>query len=116
VHPFRLPIPIQPPFIEKALLAKKDVLSEKPVAMDIQTAAVLMNWYNTTIDPKSATWSVGENIRSLDSFEYARQEVKKLGRILNFRVKVFTHVRVGTRYFGTYILHGPSFVLGRGRG
>jgi hypothetical protein len=70
--------------------------------MDIQTAAVLMNWYNTTIDPKLATWSVGENVRSMDSFEYARQEVKKLGRILNFRVKVFKHVRVGTRYFGTY--------------
>ncbi|KAI9856509.1 MAG: hypothetical protein M1813_008887 [Trichoglossum hirsutum] len=104
-----LPIPYQPPFIEKALLAKKHVLSEKPIVMDIQTAAVLMNWYNTTIDPKLATWSVGENVRSMDSFEYARQEVKKLGRILNFRVKVFKHVRVGTRYFETEWRKNPSY-------
>ncbi|KAH0551044.1 hypothetical protein GP486_007603 [Trichoglossum hirsutum] len=104
-----LPITIQPLFIEKALLAKKHVLSEKPIAMDIQTAAVLMNWYNTEIDPKLVSWSVGENVRSLESFEYARQEVKKLGRVLNFRVKVFMHVRVGTKYFETEWRKNPSY-------
>ena len=47
-----------------------------------------------------ATWGVAENFRYLESFEYARQEVQKLGRVLGFRVKSFGNVAAGSKYFG----------------
>jgi predicted dehydrogenase len=37
----------------------------------------------------------------LDSFEFGRQEVLKLGRILGFRVKMFANVQPGGKYYGT---------------
>ncbi|KAI9785384.1 MAG: hypothetical protein M1839_000403 [Geoglossum umbratile] len=99
-----LPIPIQPSFIEKALLANKHVLSEKPIAMNLSTAAMLLNWYTAKINPKSASWCVAENFRSLDSFEYARQEILKMGRVLHFRVEVFANAKRGWKYLGGLLL------------
>jgi len=48
----------------------------------------------------NATWGVAENFRFLESFEFARQEIGKLGRVLGFRVKMFGNVKVGDKYFG----------------
>lgn len=93
-----LPITKQPEFIEAALLAGKHVLSEKPIANTIKDAEHLIKFYDTKIDKSKITWGVAENFRFLDAYGYARQEIEKLGRILNFRVKMFTFVDGGKWY------------------
>lgn len=95
-----LPILTQPEFIEAALAAGKHVLSEKPIAGDIQRAEHLIKYYKSDKVKGGATWGIAENFRFLDSFEYGRQEVQRLGRVLGFRVKVFGNVKKGEKYFG----------------
>lgn len=103
-----LPILTQPEFIEAALLAGKHVLSEKPIAGDLKAAQSLISFYNTKVDKSKVTWSVAENFRFLESYEYAAQEVKKLGRILGFRVNVAALVNPGGKYFETEWRKVPS--------
>jgi predicted dehydrogenase len=95
-----LPIISQPEYIEAALAAGKHVLSEKPIAKDIKTAESLIAYYKSDKVKGGATWAVAENFRYLDSFEYARQELRKLGRVLGFSTKMFWNVKPGGKYFG----------------
>ena len=90
----------QPEYIEAALLAGKHVLSEKPIAGTLKAAQNLIKFYNEKIDKTKVTWAVAENFRFLSSFSYAGEEVKKLGRILTFRVFSSSGVKAGTKYFG----------------
>jgi len=93
-----LPILAQPEFVEAALAAGKHVLSEKPIAGTVSAAQKLIQYYKSDAVQGNATWAVAENFRFLESFEYGRQEVEKLGRILGFRVKVFGNVKAGDKY------------------
>jgi len=68
----------------------------------------LIKFYEEEIKGKGTTWGVAENFRFLDSFEYARQEVGKLGRVLGFRVKMFGNVKAGGKYFGQL---NPLFIM-----
>ncbi|KAF3358488.1 hypothetical protein VdG1_00048 [Verticillium dahliae VDG1] len=79
-----LPIANQPPYIRKALLAGKHVLSEKPVAENVKDAVELIKWYRSEI--KGLSWTIGENWRFLKSYEFAAGELKKgsLGKIIGF--------------------------------
>lgn len=95
-----LPILVQPEYIEAALAAGKHVLSEKPIAKDLERAQDLLQYYNSQKVEGGATWGVAENFRFLDSFVHAKKEIEKLGRVLGFRVKVFGNVKPGDRYFG----------------
>jgi len=95
-----LPIKNQPEYIRKALLAGKHVLSEKPVAENIKDAKQLIQWYNTEIKPKNVTWGVAENFRYLNSFNYAAEGRKKLGKTIGFRLRMQTLVE-GGKYFET---------------
>jgi predicted dehydrogenase len=99
-----LPIMNQPEYIEAALLAGKHVLSEKPIAQDTKRAERLIKFYHEHVDKSKVTWGVAENFRFLDSFEYARQEVAKMGRVLGFMVKVFGNVKTGSKYYGKLLL------------
>jgi predicted dehydrogenase len=94
-----LPILSQPEYVKAALDAGKHVLSEKPIAGDIDSAEKLIDYYNTKIDKSKVFWGVAENFRFLDSFLYAQQEVQKLGRVLGFRVKMFTKIDPGNNKF-----------------
>ena len=87
IHAVILALPIlkQPEFIEAALAAGKHVFSEKPVAGDIKRAEHLIKYYKSDKVKGGATWAVAENYRFLDSFEYGRQEVQRLGPRLGFR-------------------------------
>ncbi|CAG8951091.1 hypothetical protein HYFRA_00006489 [Hymenoscyphus fraxineus] len=104
-----LPILAQPEYIEAALTAGKHVLSEKPIAKDIARAEQLIEYYKSDKVNDGVTWAVAENFRFLESFEYGRQEVLKLGRILGFRVKMFTDVKPGGKYFETPWRKKPGY-------
>ena len=97
--PISLPIPKQPEYIRLALTAGKHVLSEKPIAENVKDAQELINWYYANIDSKKVTWSVAENFRYLASFEYAREQVQRAGKLLAFRAKRYSLVK-GGKYFG----------------
>lgn len=95
-----LPIKNQPDYVRKALLAGKHVLSEKPIAENVKDAKELLKWYRSEIDTKKVTWGVAENFRYLASHDHAAEAVRKMGRILGFRVKVYSMVE-GGKFFET---------------
>ena len=83
-----LPICIQPTFIKRALAAGKHVLSEKPIAPDVDAAIELLQWYETT--RRREIWSVGENFRFMKSFHAAEQQIRKMdSEITAFSVRLF---------------------------
>jgi len=96
-----LPILNQPEYIREALTAGKHVFSEKPVAENLDAAVDLIKWYHSNVDTKKVTWGVAENFRYLNSFDYAAEQVAKLGKILNFRVRMQTMVEQGGKYYET---------------
>ncbi|KAI9733438.1 MAG: hypothetical protein M1834_003522 [Cirrosporium novae-zelandiae] len=87
-----LPIPNQPAYIKKALQSGKHVLSEKPIAPSLSETRDLMTWYDSArwrfAGARSSTWSVAENFRFIPQFVRGAEEVRKLGRVLGFRVQV----------------------------
>ncbi|KAI9859324.1 MAG: hypothetical protein M1824_003838 [Vezdaea acicularis] len=99
-----LPIVVQPDFIRTALRAGKHVLSEKPVAATVAYAEALVSEAKDSV-----TWSVAENFRFLDSFIYGQEEVKNLGKILGFRVKRFSPVKQGWKFFETPWRKTPEY-------
>lgn len=56
-----LPINVQPEMIIRALQAGKHVLSEKPVAPDVETATRLIKAYEDQYKVKGLVWKVAEN-------------------------------------------------------
>lgn len=90
---------MQPEFIRSALEAGKHVLSEKPIAKDLATAQELVRWYQTSIEPHRTIWAVGENIRYFAKFAFATEQVQKLGRVKNFRVRVHNMVKTDSKYY-----------------
>ncbi len=96
-----LPIPKQEKYIRAALSAGKHVLSEKPVAEDLVAAREIIRWYRENIDTNKVTWSVAENFRYLNGFNYAQEQVQKIGRILSFRIRMYALLRPGGKYIGT---------------
>lgn len=103
-----MPILAQPEYIKKALAAGKHVIAEKPIAKDVATAQELLSWSQNPSNT-SATYTVAENFRFLDSFIYGSQQVASLGRILTFRVRVAAFVKPGGKYFETAWRKVPEY-------
>ncbi|APA11639.1 hypothetical protein SS1G_05094 [Sclerotinia sclerotiorum 1980 UF-70] len=104
-----LPILVQPEYIEAALAAGKHVLSEKPIAGDLERAQRLLEYYKSDKVKDGTTWSVAENFRFLDSFIHARKEIEKLGRVLGFRMQSFGNVKQGSKYYETEWRKKPDY-------
>ena len=60
-----LPVPLQLEVIEKAIRAGKHVLSEKPIARDVETPVQLVRCYDDI--KEKPIWLVGASFRFLDS-------------------------------------------------
>ncbi|KAE8554932.1 hypothetical protein EYB25_003479 [Talaromyces marneffei] len=104
-----LPIANQVPFIRSALSAGKHVLSEKPVAENVADAVNLIKWYHENkAANKNVTWGVAENFRYLKSFQYARQEIEKLGEIIGFRVRIYANIKQDWKFFQTSWRKNPT--------
>ena len=96
-----LPILTQPAIVEKAIKAGKHVLSEKPVAGDVETAVKLISWYNS-LGSGAPIWAVAENFRYLESLEFAAAKLKEMGgRLATFRLQKYGLVRSDDKYFNT---------------
>ncbi|KAG7140962.1 hypothetical protein HYQ45_002343 [Verticillium longisporum] len=97
-----LPIANQPPYIRKALLAGKHVLSEKPVAENVKDAVELIKWYRSEI--KGLSWTIGENWRFLKSYEFAAAWMCSPG--LEVQPLLVTEWRRKPTHQGGYLLDG----------
>ena len=102
-----LPILNQPDYVRKCLSAGKHVLSEKPIAENLAQAKELLKWYRAEIDTKKVTWAVAENYRFLNTLDRAREEIKKMGRILGFNFRRLSYMG-GGKYFETEWRKNPT--------
>ncbi|KAF4985289.1 hypothetical protein FDECE_16662 [Fusarium decemcellulare] len=101
-----LPIKNQVEYIRKALLAGKHVLSEKPAGENIEDATNLIKWYRTEI--KGSSWCVAENWRFLESYKYAAEHIKSLGRVLTFYGKQHSLVVPEGKFYQTEWRKNPT--------
>ncbi|KAI1773458.1 NAD(P)-binding protein [Hypoxylon cercidicola] len=104
-----LPIVDQPSFIKKALAAGKHVLSEKPLAKDVETAVELIEYYKKVSAETAATFSVAENFRFTPSYSYAAEEVRKLGKVTGFLVRVGFMMEQSNQYYNTPWRTTPAY-------
>ncbi|KAI1133273.1 hypothetical protein F5Y10DRAFT_85230 [Nemania abortiva] len=96
-----LPIVDQPSYIEKALAAGKHVLAEKPIAKDVDTAIKLIEYYEKISKETKATLAIAENFRFQKGWPYAVEEIKKLGRVTGFAVKLCSMMQATNKYYLT---------------
>ncbi|KAJ2988384.1 hypothetical protein NUW58_g4009 [Xylaria curta] len=96
-----LPIVDQPSYIEKALAAGKHVLAEKPIAKDLDTALKLIDYYKKISIETKATLSIAENFRFMKGWAYAAEEIKKLGRVTGFVVRLHSMMQTNNKYYNT---------------
>lgn len=79
---YSLPIKNQTNYVKRILMAGKHVLSEKPVSENVEEAKNMIDWYRSNV--KNSTWCVAENWRYLQSYDYAREQIKSLGKVTGF--------------------------------
>ncbi|KAL4912489.1 hypothetical protein BDW62DRAFT_216287 [Aspergillus aurantiobrunneus] len=106
-----LPIPAQPGYIKEALAAGKHVLSEKPIAKDLDTAQDLIAWYGDgkNVDKSKTFWAVAENYRFIRKWLQTTEAVQKLGGVKTFRVLVRTKVGTEGKYYNTAWRKTPAY-------
>lgn len=95
-----LPIPVQPEVIERATRAGKHMLSEKPIARDVETAVQLVRCYD---DIKAKPiWLVGANFRFLDSIALGAYQIQILGgKVMTFSVAAYGFVDEYDKFYRT---------------
>ncbi|KAL2051996.1 hypothetical protein ABVK25_007688 [Lepraria finkii] len=103
-----LPILLQPEVIKKALRAEKHVLSEKPIAKDVDTATEMVRWYEDT--RQEQIWSVGENFRFLDSVAFGAEQIRRLGgNVVAFGLRVYGFIDENEKYYQTEWRQTPKY-------
>jgi len=95
----------QPEVIGKALSAGKHVLSEKPIAKDLDSARKLLSWYENELsgsEGKKPIWSVAENFRFHKSLKFAADKIAELGgKLVTFRLQSYGFIRAENKYLNT---------------
>lgn len=105
-----LPIVAQPAFVEAALAAGKHVLAEKPIAKDVASAAKLLAYARSSaIAATGATLSIAENMRVVERFQWAREQVLSFGRVTHFSARVLAYTPADSKYAATAWRKTPEY-------
>jgi predicted dehydrogenase len=96
-----LPIMDQPGYIEKALAAGKHVLAEKPIAPDVASAQKLIAYYKKGSAKTHATLAIAENFRFNQGWAYGAEEIKKLGKVTGFVVRLNWNMGLDSKWVQT---------------
>ncbi|KAF6758050.1 oxidoreductase family protein [Ephemerocybe angulata] len=98
-----LPINSQPAIILKALEKGKHVLSEKPVAPDVEKAKALIQEYEAQYKPKGLVWRVAENFEAEPGYRAAAKAIRdgKIGDVQFFKATVLNYVSKDSKYYKT---------------
>ena len=98
-----LPITTQPGVILKSLAAGKHVLSEKPIAKDVETGLELIKEYETTYKPKGLVWRVAENFEADSAYQAASKAIRegKIGKVHNYGAVDVVYVTKESKYVKT---------------
>jgi predicted dehydrogenase len=82
-------INVAPELIKKALAAGKNVLSEKPIAPDVKTAQMLIDYHHQYAS--NLIWGVGENFRFWNSVNDVAKIISDLNaNLLTFSVTAYS--------------------------
>lgn len=98
-----LPITTQPSIILKALAAGKHVISEKPVAADVQSGLKLIADYDTNFKSKNLIWRVAENFEAEPGFQAAGAAIRagKIGQVQSFKAGVVNYINTESKWYKT---------------
>jgi predicted dehydrogenase len=98
-----LPITTQPEIVIRALKAGKHVLSEKPVAPDVQGAKVLIEAYTKEYKPKGLVWRVAENFEVEPARLAAAKAIRegKIGKVTSFNLSMMGHIDQESKWYKT---------------
>ncbi|CAK7217548.1 hypothetical protein SCUCBS95973_003192 [Sporothrix curviconia] len=107
-----LPIPVQPDIIQRCFAAGKHVLSEKPVAKDVQSARQLIDDYKREYAGKGIVFSVAEQFRFLHELDTARAWVvdeQAVGDIHQVHLRIWRNQAPGGKYYETPWRQVPQY-------
>lgn len=76
-------------------------MAEKPIAKDLDTAIKLIEYYKRISAETKATLAIAENFRFMKGWAYAAEEIKKLGRVTGFIVKLYSMMQTSNKYYKT---------------
>ncbi|KAE8416206.1 hypothetical protein BDV36DRAFT_310248 [Aspergillus pseudocaelatus] len=98
-----------PGLIKRALAAGKHVLSEKPIAPDVETAQRLMA-YHQQQTKGGVLWGVGENFRFWDSVHKAARILTEMGgSLVTFSVTAFSFTDSKNPFYHSEWRQKPTF-------
>lgn len=104
-----LPIMDQGAYIEQALAAGKHVLAEKPIAKDVASALRLVEYYQRVSAETNASLAIAENFRFHESWPYAAAEIKKLGKVTGFVVRLHSMMEKTSKWYLTPWRTNPEY-------
>jgi predicted dehydrogenase len=99
-----LPILVQPDIIRRCFAAGKHVLTEKPLAKDVQTGRLLIEDYKKLYASKGIIFSVAEQFRFMPEFELGRKWIvdeKAVCDITQLHLKLWRNQEPGGKYYET---------------
>ena len=98
-----LPITLQPSIVLRALAAGKHVLSEKPVAPDVEQGRNLISTYRQEYQPKGLIWRVAENYEAEPGIRKAGEVIRsgKIGKVIFFKAVVVNHIDKESKFYKT---------------